>query len=103
MKTIISFICGAVICGIIIYGVKPVLPAFAETTQPNTDSATTQLSTESENTTRNIVEQISSFEKMYREALTEPFIKAESKITDPDIAEFYHGLMEKTGLTNPNQ
>ena len=31
MKMAISFICGVVICFLILYGVKPVLPAFAET------------------------------------------------------------------------
>jgi hypothetical protein len=94
MKIAISFICGAVICGMIIFGVKPVLPALAETTNSGT---------ESENTTPNIIEQISGFDKIYRDALTEPFIKAESKIYDADIAEYYHGLMVKTGLTNPAQ
>ncbi|MHB8105462.1 MAG: hypothetical protein ACYDG5_08000, partial [Dehalococcoidales bacterium] len=59
--------------------------------------------TASNNSTQGIVDSISNFDKIYREALTEPFIKAESKISDPDIAEYYHGLMEKTGLTNPNQ
>jgi hypothetical protein len=94
MKIAISLICGAAISALIIFGVKPILPTYAETTQPNIDS---------ENTKQSIIDQISGFDKMYREALTEPFIKAESKITDPDIAEYYHGLMEKTGLTNPNQ
>jgi hypothetical protein len=97
MKMAISFICGAVICGLIIIGVKPVLPALAETT----NSGATNSGTESENTTPSIVDQISGFDKIYRDALTEPFIKAESKISDPDIADYYHGLMEKTGLTNP--
>jgi len=40
------------------------------------------------------------FEKIYRDALTTPFIQAESKISDPDIASYYRGLMEKTGLTD---
>ena len=32
-----------------------------------------------------------------------PFKKAESKITDPDIAEYYRDLMEATGLDDPDQ
>jgi hypothetical protein len=36
--------------------------------------------------------------KIYREALGEPYRQVESEITDPDIARYYHTLMEKTGL-----
>ena len=37
-------------------------------------------------------------EKIYQQALTMPFQKAESKIYDPDIAEYYHELINSTGL-----
>jgi len=40
--------------------------------------------------------------KIYRESLTQPFIKARSQITDPEIADYYDTLMAKTGLTDPN-
>jgi len=93
MKMLISFICGAVICFLILYGVKPVLPALAEETPPVD---------ESENVTQSLVGLLPDIEKIYRESLTAPFIQAESEITDPDIAAFYHSLMEKTGLTDPN-
>lgn len=93
MKMAISFICGVVICFLILYGVKPVLPAFAEEVPP-TD--------ESENVTQSLTGLISDIEKIYRESLTAPFIQAESEIYDEDIADFYRVLMEKTGLTDPN-
>jgi hypothetical protein len=100
MKMVISFILGVAVCCLIFFGVKPVLPMFANTTDTGAQIAAND---ESSNTTQGIISSISGFDKIYRDALTEPFIKAESKITDPDIAEFYHGLMVKTGLTNPNQ
>ena len=93
MKILISFICGAVICFLILYGVRPVLPAFAEEAPP---------SDESENVTQTLVGLIPDIEKIYRESLTTPFVQAESEIYDEDIADFYRTLMEKTGLTDPN-
>jgi hypothetical protein len=93
MKMLISFICGIVICFLILYGVKPVLPALAET-DPLVD--------ESENVTQSLTGLIPDIQKIYRESLTAPFIQAESEIYDKDIAAFYHSLMEKTGLTDPN-
>ncbi len=96
MKMALSFICGAVVCGLIMFGVKPVLPASAdEVTNP-------EVIVDTANATQSVSGYISSFDKIYREALTAPFIKAESKIYDADIAEFYHELMDKTGLTNPD-
>ena len=41
---------------------------------------------------------IPDFEKIYEEALITPFIKAESKIYDEDIAEFYSELLDRTGI-----
>ena len=38
------------------------------------------------------------FGKIYRAALASPFQQVEKEIYDADIANFYHGLMEKTGL-----
>jgi hypothetical protein len=70
------------------------MPIFADTTEQTV---------ESDNSTQGILDSVANFEKIYTDALTEPFIKAESKIYDADIAEYYHGLMEKTGLTNRGQ
>lgn len=91
MKMAISFICGVAVCGLIIFGVRPLIPTRAGTV----DSVGA-----SDNTSLNLSNIIPDFEKIYQDALTAPFIKAESKITDPDIAEYYHELMEKTGLTD---
>lgn len=90
MKIALSFICGVVVCSLIIIGVKPVLPALAE------DAATDEVT---DNNTSFFADLMPDFEKIYRDALTEPFIKAESKIYDEDIADYYRGLMDKTGLT----
>jgi hypothetical protein len=97
MKMLISFICGAAICLLMLYCIKPVLPAFAQD-DPSAD--------ESENVTQNVTQSLTSLipdiQKIYRQALTAPFIQVESEIKDKDIAAFYHSLMEKTGLTDPN-
>ena len=90
MKIAISFICGVVVCSLIIFGVKTIIPTRADTAG------------ESGNTTTSLTNLLPDFEKIYHDALTEPFIKAESKIYDADIADYYHGLMEKTGLTDPS-
>jgi hypothetical protein len=87
MKMAISFICGVIVCSLIIFGVKTILPTKADTTG------------ESDNTTTSLTNLLPDIAKIYHDALTEPFIKAESKIYDPDIADYYRGLMEKTGLT----
>jgi len=89
MKMAISFISGVIVCSLILFGVKTVIP-----TQAETDS----LSEESENTTLGLVNLIPDIEKIYRKALIMPFEKAESKIYDEDIAEFYRELLDKTGL-----
>lgn len=98
MRTLLSLACVCIVCALVIFGVKPGMPIFADTTEP-----TAETDTESDNSTQGIVDSIANFEQIYTDALTEPFIKAESKIYDADIAEYYHGLMEKTGLTNRSQ
>ena len=92
MKIALSFICGAVICYLVVIGVKPVLPAMADESN----------SSASDNTTGFLTHLMPDFDKIYRDSLSEPFIKAESKIHDEDIRDYYHGLMEKTGLTDPS-
>jgi hypothetical protein len=89
MKMAISFISGVVVCGLILFGVRAVIPTRAETDPPGG---------ESENITLSLVKFIPDFEKIYRKSLIMPFEKAESKIYDKDIAEFYHELLDKTGL-----
>lgn len=92
MKVAISFICGAVICYLIVIGVKPVMPVMADEVSAVTDNNT--------NNSGFFADLLPDFEKIYRDALAEPFIKAQSKIHDPEIADYYNGLMDKTGLTD---
>ncbi len=99
MKGLISIICVCIVSAMVIFGVKPGMSVFADTADP-TGENTTESAILSDNSTQSILNSIANFEKIYTDALTEPFIKAESKIYDPDIAEYYHGLMEKTGLTD---
>lgn len=86
---VISFICGAIVCGLILFGAKTVIPTRAESDN-STDA--------SENFTQSLLDLLPDFEKIYRESLILPFEKAESKIYDEDIAEFYRELLDNTGL-----
>ncbi len=89
MKVAISFISGAIVCGLLLFGVKTVIPTRAETDH---------LTDESENITQSFLNLMPDIEKIYRESLIMPFEKAESKIYDEDIAEFYRELLDSTGL-----
>jgi hypothetical protein len=93
LKVAISFVLGVVVCGLVLFGARTVIPARAVS-----DSDTGS----SENVTTSLVDLLPDFEKIYRESLTMPFRQAESKITDPDIAAYYRQLMEATGLDNPD-
>ena len=89
MKMAISFIMGIVVCGLLLFGVKSVLPIRADS-----DNLTEQ----SENLTQSFINFLPDIERIYRESLLLPFEKAESKIYDEDIAEFYRELLDNTGL-----
>jgi len=89
VKVAISFICGAIVCSLLLIGAKTVLPTQAETDD---------LSDTSENVTQSFIDLLPDIEKIYRESLIAPFAKAESKIYDEDIAEFYSELLDSTGL-----
>ena len=90
MKTTVGFFIGITVCGLALLGIQTALPTFAQT-PPD------------ENTTDNIsfVDMLPDIEKIYREALSMPFIEAEKKISDEDIGAFYRKLMESTGLIPP--
>lgn len=90
MKIVISFIAGVVVCTSLFFAVNLVLPVKAVT-----DSSDSSVSA---NETSSLLKLLPDFEKIYQDALMMPFQKAESKITDPDIAEYYRALMDKTGL-----
>jgi hypothetical protein len=85
----ISFIAGVVVCSLLLFVVRMVLPVQAVTDDP---------SAASENATNGLSKLLPDIEKIYRESLQMPFIKAEMKIYDKDIAEYYRALMDKTGL-----
>ena len=89
MKVAISFICGAIVCSLLLIGAKTVIPTLAETDD---------LGDTSENVTQSFTDLLPDIEKIYRESLIMPFEKAESKIYDEDIAEFYSELLDSTGL-----
>jgi hypothetical protein len=88
VRTLFGFIAGVALCSLILFGARVVLPVYAANESGET----------SENTTDYLSTLLPDIENIYRDALTSPFQKAESKITDPDIAEFYRELMDKTGL-----
>jgi len=89
VKVAISFICGAIVCSLLLIGAKTVIPTQAETDD---------LSDTSENVTQSFTDLLPDIEKIYRKSLIAPFEKAESKIYDEDIAEFYSELLDSTGL-----
>jgi len=93
VKIAISFICGAIVCSLLLFGAKTVIPTLAET----------DLNDESENVTQSFMDLLPDIEKIYRESLIAPFEKAESKIYDEDIAEFYGELLDSTGLRTPDE
>ena len=87
---VIGFIFGLLACGLVLFGARSLIEARAAT-----DEATGA----SDNVTQSVLNILPDFEKIYRVALTLPFQKAESKIYDKDIADFYHELLDKTGLS----
>jgi hypothetical protein len=92
VKLVIGFISGLVVCGLLLFGIRSAIPTRAET--DDTSGA-------SDNLTQRVLNILPDFEKIYRQALTLPFQKAESKIYDKDIADFYRELLDKTGLREP--
>ena len=92
MKIAFSFISGIMVCGLLLFGVKTVLPIRAET-----DNLTEQ----SENLTQSLIELLPDIERIYRESLTAPFRQAQSKIYDEDIAQYYQELLDGSVLYEP--
>ena len=92
VKMAISFISGIMICGLVLVGVRSVVPIRAETDNSSGSS---------ENLTQSLINLLPDIERIYHESLTMPFIKAESKIYDEDIAQFYQELLDKSVLREP--
>ena len=70
VKVAISFVAGVVVCGLMLIGVRAVLPTHAETSYE----------TLSDNTTNAFLDMLPDIEKIYRESLLMPFQKAKAKI-----------------------
>lgn len=81
-------------CSAILFGAKAVLPTRADTAAEDAGTAT-------DNITFSLLDMLPDIERMYRESFTLPFIKAEAKIYDPDIKEFYRELLDNTVLYDP--
>lgn len=86
MKVFISFFTGMVVCALMFLGAKTVLPMYAETPLETSDNAS------------GLTQMLPDIEKIYKQSLELPFQKAEAKIYDDDIREYYHDLMNATGL-----
>ena len=92
MKMALSFVSGLVVCGLVLFGVKSTLPIQAQTDSDNLTSDNISF-----------VELLPEIERIYQDSLTTPFIKAEDKIYDDDIAQYYHELVESTVLYEPEE
>ncbi|MCX7911527.1 MAG: hypothetical protein N2506_00975 [Dehalococcoidales bacterium] len=87
VKVVISFCSGVVVCILLLFTVKLVMPAFAAAPENGPSANKEGLSS-----------LVPDIEGIYRKALVMPFEEAEKKITDPDIAAYYGKLLDETGL-----
>lgn len=88
MKMAISFFAGIMVCTILMFGARTVMPILAAD----------DLEDASENTSQGLLDLLPDIERIYKKSLTMPFVEAESKIYDEDIAEYYGKLLDETGL-----
>jgi hypothetical protein len=89
MKMFFSFLAGMAVCSLLLFTMKMIIPVSAATDESGSTSG---------NNTSVLLRMLPDIERIYHTSLTLPFIKAESKIYDEDIAEYYRALMDKTGL-----
>ena len=94
MKLAFSFLSGVIFCSILLFGAKTILPMRADTDN---------ISAASDNLSMSLVDMLPDIERMYKESFTMPFVKAEDKIYDPEIKEFYRELLDNTVLYEPPQ
>ena len=80
---------GIIICGLLLFGAKSVIPIWAQSDN---------LSEASANLSQSLVDLLPDIERIYQEALTTPLHEAKKKIYDPDVAQFYDQLLERTAL-----
>lgn len=88
MKIVFWFLGGILFSGILMVGISFGLPALAQTDNITSDNLT-------------LSDLLPDIEKIYRDALMFPFIKAEEKIYDEEISRYYRTLMEKSGIYEP--
>ena len=88
MKLAMSFLAGVLFCSMLLFGIQFVLPARAQIENSNSGSFS-------------LVDLLPDIEKIYEEALITPFIEAEKKIYDDDIARFYRVLLSKMAFDKP--
>lgn len=89
LKMAIIFILVMMACSLVLFGLKTVGTIQAQSSD---------LSEPSENLSQGLIDLLPDIEKIYKESLTLPFRKAESKIYDEDIAQFYRELLDRSGL-----
>jgi hypothetical protein len=87
MKTVAGFFIGIAVCLLLVLTISHHTSTAKADDNPATLPDGTDLNT-----------LIPDVDNIYREALGGPYRQVASEITDPDIARYYHNLMDKTGL-----
>ncbi len=90
MKVALFFLGGMVAAFLIVFGFMYF----------GSESRAQDTATENTSETLDLTSLLPDVKGIYRTCLSEPFKQVETEIHDPDIARYYHGLMEKTGLTD---
>jgi hypothetical protein len=89
-RLILGFISGIMVCGMLLFTVRLVVPTRAD-----------QIPEDPSDNSSGLSALIPDIEGIYRESLYMPFEKAANKIYDPDIAEYYSELISRAGLKAP--
>jgi hypothetical protein len=87
MKMALFFLAGMVVSLLIVFAIFHIgSPVQAEDSAPSDNNI-------------DLASMLPDIKGIYHTCLTEPFKQVEVEIHDPDIANYYHKLMQKTGLT----
>jgi len=105
MKVMLGFLVGVIVSLIFTVGLlSSVLTGSGNSNAGTSSSQGAAEEIQSENTTQSqssTIGLLPDIGKIYREALVSPFIEAEKEIHDEDIAQYYHGLLQRCGLDKP--